>query len=447
MIVRKSRLILDEEEARIVASVRSEARKFAPFDLVIGVPRAYVGWLDLTGNLFVPTLLMLASVLGERLRLEGAVSPLLLDNAKKASELFRSWWGIAPVPVEAEAVAAERHAGKGCALFFSRGVDSWHSALRGCAGELPKQLTHLLYAPDFDRQYSPGTRRRALALTREAAGCLGLPLIAISHNGRELIDQFVNWEHAHGGVLAGIGLALGGWIADMFKASCIDTNHLVPWGSNPNLDRLWSTERTTSHLDGVDVTRTNKVIAIATSDCVLSRLKVCWQENIETNCGRCAKCLRTQCALAIAGALERAPVFLEPLTVQAVMQLPGLSEANPPSGEEALWSELCESFPDEPRLADLRSAAFKRLPARHPLSNARRGKRPAFNQDRGAFRGRRVAVAGIGRRLTTSASELSRRCAGSRRERVPRRNHLDRAGSGSVAFALTPPFLQSVRGP
>src|SRR5208337_4043737 len=129
--------------------------------------------------------------------------------------------------------------------------------------------------------------RRALELTREAAGCMGLPLIPISHNGRDLLDRFINWELAHGGVLAGIGLALGGWIADVLTASTMDSNHLIPGGSDPNLDPLWSTERTTIHADGVEVTRTNKVISIASSDLALSRLKVCWREDIDTNCGRC----------------------------------------------------------------------------------------------------------------------------------------------------------------
>ena len=64
-------------------------------------------------------------------------------------------------------------------------------------------------------------------------------------------------------------------------------------------------------------------------------------------------------------------MFLEPLTPRAVMELPVLTKANPPSGEEVLWSELCESFPGGPRLAELRSAAFRRLPAGHSLSTAR----------------------------------------------------------------------------
>ena len=125
-------------------------------------------------------------------------------------------------------------------------------------------------------------------------------------------------------------------------------------------------------MDGVEVTRTNKVKTIASSAFRLSRLKVCWREDIDTNCGRCEKCIRTQCALAIAGALERAPCFLEPLTSRPSLDLPALDHENRDSKAEPLWVELCESFPDEPRLADLRSAACMRLPAGHPLSTCDR---------------------------------------------------------------------------
>ena len=51
MIVQKSRLLLDGDEARIVSSVRSESEHFAPFELVIRVPRAFVGWLEPDGQI------------------------------------------------------------------------------------------------------------------------------------------------------------------------------------------------------------------------------------------------------------------------------------------------------------------------------------------------------------------------------------------------------------
>jgi hypothetical protein len=365
MFVHQSRLLLEDDEARIVATVRSDDGHFTPFDLVIGVPRAYVGWLDLSGSPFVPTLLLLAAVLKEGLRLEGPVSPILLSNTTKACELYQSWWGIPPVSIDAEAIPAVRCKGDGTALFFTRGVDSWYSALVGTAKGQSERISHLLYAPDLDRQYTPPLRQRALRLTREAAACIDLPLISISFNGRALLDRFVSWELSHGGVLAGIGLALGGGFETVLIASTLDTAHLMPWGSHPDLDPLWSTERTSLRVDGIEVTRTNKVRAIVAAPFVPSRLKVCWCADIDANCGRCEKCVRTQCALAIAGALERAPVFLQPLTVQAVTDLPGLEHA---TAHDLIWQELCESFPLDPALADLREAACGRLPSWHPLS-------------------------------------------------------------------------------
>jgi hypothetical protein len=173
-------------------------------------------------------------------------------------------------------------------------------------------------------------------------------------------------------VLAGIGLAVGGWLANVYVASTQDTEHLNPWGSSPDLDPLWSTERTTLHLDGTEVTRTNKVRFLAASEIAVSRLKVCWREDIDTNCGQCEKCLRTQCALAIAGALERAQaVFEAPLALETLRKLPPLDDANGPLVPDALWAELCESFPDDPELAPLRRAACVRLPTSHPLATTR----------------------------------------------------------------------------
>jgi len=368
MIVLKSKLTLLADEARIAARVVSENETFAPFDLSIGVPACFAGWLDLSGNPLLPMLLPLAAVLGERLRIEGSVSPQLLGNARVAGDLMQRWWGVAPVSVEAEGSAIERPAGAATGLFFTRGVDSWYSALLSKAGGIPESITHLIYAPDFDRQYSAGTRRRALELTREAGRSLGLPLIPTSCNARELLDRFINWERSHGGVLAGIGLAMGGGISTLITSSTMDLEHQVPWGSHHALDPLWSTERTSVRMVGAEASRTRKVAFIAASDLALSSLKVCWREDIDTNCGRCEKCLRTQCALAIVAALDRADVFQQPLTPEAIAALGRLQGADPMSAQEALWYELCENFTDEPRLADIRDAAFGRLPDRHRLA-------------------------------------------------------------------------------
>jgi hypothetical protein len=70
-----------------------------------------------------------------------------------------------------------------------------------------------------------------------------------------------------------------------------------------------------------------------------------------------------RCARACAG-------FQESLTLDAVIGLPSLDDVNGESAPEPFWIEMCESISDEPRLADLRSAAFMRLPTSHPRSTA-----------------------------------------------------------------------------
>jgi hypothetical protein len=64
LIVQKSRLALHEDESRIVAKIRSESGNLAPSELLMGVPGAHPGWLDMNGNPFVPPLLPVAATLG-----------------------------------------------------------------------------------------------------------------------------------------------------------------------------------------------------------------------------------------------------------------------------------------------------------------------------------------------------------------------------------------------
>ncbi len=377
MIVERARLSLDADEAQIVTLVRSESGRFAPFELRIGAPRAYVGWLDRSGNPFVPTLLLLAGVVGERLRVEDPISPQLFAGANAASELFQKWWSIAPAALEAEAAQSPRSAGAGTGLFFTRGVDSWFSALRDHSGAAEGKVSHLIYSPDLDGHYSQPTRRRALEATQAAAEVLGLPLIPISHNGRRLLDPFAKWDWTHGGVLAGIGLVLGGYFSRVLIPSSHDLEHLIPWGSHPALDPLWSTERTKLCVDGAEVTRTAKVKAIAKSEFALSSLKVCWHEDINNNCGRCEKCVRTQCAIAIAGAAVAPGVFVEPLSIAAIKRLPPIDRSKDDPVTEPFWEELCESLPEGGSPSDLEAAMRSRLPSWHHLSMRKRNGEPA----------------------------------------------------------------------
>lgn len=368
MIVRRPRVELVGDRARLMVRVESEAGAFDPCTVTIAVPRPQAAWLDTSGTPWVPTCLLLAATLREPLRIEAPVSPRLLAAASRAAALFACWWNLDPVAIEAEALTGDApEAGGETVCCFTRGVDSWFSVLDGTMRGGSPRPTRLLYVPDLDRHYSPPRRREALRRTAEAAERLGLPLLVVEHDGRDLLDRFVTWDDAHGGALAGVGLALGHGVATFVIPASYDLAHLAPHGSHPDLDPLWSTERTTVVHHGAEVGRTAKVRALADVPLALRRLKVCWSADLDDNCGRCRKCLRTMLQLALAGALERTDVFAAPLSLDAFVALP------PPHRDRRrmLAAELYDAMPDDAAWAEWKEALRARLSWWHPAAPAR----------------------------------------------------------------------------
>ncbi len=363
MIVRRPWIELDADRARLRVRVESERSTFAPRDVRIAVPRAYADWLDTSGNPWLSSLLFLAGTVGERLRIEAPVSPRLLAAVPQVLRLCSAWWPLAEVDVEADAAPADvAPPGAETLCCFTRGVDSWYAALRRSPAAAVPRLTGLLYVPDFDRQYAPARRREAVRRTTEAADRLHLPLLVVlEHDIRELLDPIMPWDFTHGGVLAGVGLALGTAVATLVVPGTHDRAHLPPYGTHPDLDPLWSSERTTIVYDAPDVTRTAKVHAVSASALALPRLKVCWEADVDDNCGRCRKCVRTMLQLAFAGRLDGAP-FAAPLTMAAFLALP------PPKREarRMLFTELYDAIPADATWDAWREALRARLSWWHP---------------------------------------------------------------------------------
>ena len=72
------------------------------------------------------------------------------------------------------------------------------------------------------------------------------------------------------------------------------------------LDPLWSTEAVEIVHDGCGQTRVEKIKYISQNETVMKNLRYCWENrDVEYNCGKCEKCLRTATCLEIAGVRER----------------------------------------------------------------------------------------------------------------------------------------------
>jgi hypothetical protein len=243
------------------------------------------------------------------------VSPRLLAGVDVAQQILRSWYPeLSRVEVEARPRSDSSAApAVGCATFFSGGVDSFYTVLGSLDGTIREpRLTHLLYVRGFGLALEQG---RDLDLTQQAledvARALDLELVPVSTN---LTSRFpTKWDaHYHGAAMASVALALSKGIGRVLVSASFYYPDLVPWGSHPMLDPLWSTERLELRHVGCEVRRSEKVRKIGRSPLALGSLNVCLaRENRggPDNCGRCAKCVRTMVALQLLGLLDLTPRF------------------------------------------------------------------------------------------------------------------------------------------
>ncbi len=234
-------------------------------------------------------------------------SQRLLESVARIQEILHCWdQGLRKVDVSAKAHPSAHGSDPRVGAFFSGGVDSFYTALTH-----REEITDLIFVHGFDFSLAhTAVRRRAARAARDVADELGMNLVEVETDYRTHLDRYLDWRLLHGPALAVVALLLQGRLQKVFVAASHTYHHLIPMGSHPLLDPLWSTERLEIVHDGADVDRPRKVAILAESDVAMRHLRVCWQnDEAGYNCGRCVKCLQTMVSLRLAGALDRCSTF------------------------------------------------------------------------------------------------------------------------------------------
>lgn len=294
-------------------------------------PAEYGDCLRLNGDPLLPALLLPAMARGERLLIEAPVSEQLLANIPKIQDLFIQWH--LPVRhIEVSAPVERNRSGSGPAVgcYFSCGVDSFYSLLKN--DDLPAgdkaRITHLIFLNGFDIKFKRhALYQRIRSHIIGTSEMLDKRCVEASTNLKSFGAKSIAWQFYWGSVLASIGLALGPLFNTVIVASSYAWHQQHPDGSHPELDILWSTERTSFLHDGCEVTRAEKIVTrVACSEMALEHLHVCWRNrNVVYNCGVCEKCLRTMIALYARTGKTSWPNFSEPLQIENILALKDLS--------------------------------------------------------------------------------------------------------------------------
>lgn len=344
----------------IELSARIETPGLDSKKLWFRLPREHHTCVTESADPFLIGTLFFAMRRGTDLHVHGTVSPSLIRNLEEFQAVWNCWLPdrYCRVAIQADNECEEKTAKIDSAVMtFSGGLDSsftaWRHA-RGVCGRRRRNIATALMVHGFDIPLrEPEVFNRALENSRQIVASIGLELIPLSYNFRELDD---NWEQAHGAALAS-SLHL---IRRRFSAGLIASSHTYntlrfPWGSNPLTDEMFSTSGFSIVYDGAEFSRIEKAREIAGWEEAMKRIRVCWEgEHKDKNCGTCVRCVGTAICFAAEGAkipeslsiasLAKAigglhSVSLQPLTVT---RLEELLEAAKASKIEDSWVAVLE---------------------------------------------------------------------------------------------------------
>lgn len=316
-----------ENLVRLSANVTWENCNEPDREIYIETEKAYGEDLNCGTHAFLVGCLIPALHLGEkRIAIDGEVDPYLREGLETIMGIMALWSDgrMKPLSIEcgtlshSEFEGQDRHAG----LFLSGGMDSL-AAMR--LDRLHYPATHpgavkdcfLVHGFDIGGVVERGMKyhvferaKSAMAVVAEDAG---VGLIPVYTNIRHLCDDRVLWlDKFFGAVLAAVGHAFASRFNSLYIASSFDLPNLVPCGSHPLLDPMFSSYELQFRHRDVELSRLEKIRIVSEWDAAFQNFRVCLA-NVpdQLNCGKCEKCVRTMLGLEALGVLDKTQAFEE----------------------------------------------------------------------------------------------------------------------------------------
>ena len=239
---------------------------------------------------------------------------------------------------------------------FTGGVDSFYSLL-----QYPGQIDRLIYAHGYDMPLDDLPRFEAYRKSLAAIAALtGKPAIIIRTNlHNHSLFRSVSWYKTHGSALAALGLLLSRQIGSLIIPPSYASTRLRPWGSHPETDPLFSTAQCRLLHHSTELSRLERIQAIAEHHLVQQHLRVCFgldQKNLIGNCSTCEKCVMTMVALAGTGYFQYCKTFSHSKSL--VTRVNELSFTSPHLA--ALWKDIASVE----KTPELQSAIYRAVQRR-----------------------------------------------------------------------------------
>lgn len=251
---------------------------------------------DRMGDAFLAVALLPAMAQGRDLDLTDLppISPRLLDTIPQVQAAWLQW-NPRLSSIDLWAPRGTSAPGRpGTATAFSGGVNSSHAALAGSPGHPVVRLLGMGSRLAESEHAAMSHRLTRLAST------LNAPLLTVTTNWESWRQPLgMSYSLMHGGALMAVGHLLGPeqWVIPASSTM----GAMIPHGTHPVMDPLWSSDSThVSHWGG-HLTFTEKLARLIEVPEILDTLSVCNEPGVG-NCGHCRLCARTRLCLELLGA-------------------------------------------------------------------------------------------------------------------------------------------------
>ena len=286
------------------------------WQVFFGVPEAFEDMLTSRTDLFLPLAVFFGLLRNEPVDLsEMNVDPYFFRNALAAAKQHQSWHSrLQLFPPEGVVMDDRRRiSSEASACFYSGGVDSLFTLFRHTKGNsqnvdavIDQDLDYALHIFHSRGPISPSEIEIELLVLNTGAQIRDVVFVPVFSNVMTFDDD---WKDAYGLVTHGVCLAtvlhaLAGRIGRGLIGSSDTYGELIPWGSSPITDHLYSSSDLEVIHDGSTYTRVEKTKFISQSSEALSLVNVCDRLEVEfgyLNCSECQKCLRTMVTIDLAG--------------------------------------------------------------------------------------------------------------------------------------------------
>lgn len=264
--------------------------------------------INQSSDIFLAASIIPSMWMNENIEIKERISPFLYSNIDKIQNILCDWYPEANKISVNSTLGYDKYTdNRKVACFFTGGVDSFYTLMKHI-----DEIDVIIYVHGFDAWlYETEYLSMVSKHMNQVAKEMNKEIIEVESNIHPFGDKYVNWGFQYfGSALASVAILLSSNIRKVYIGSGKDSNNLIPCGSHPDLDYLWSTENVEIVHDGCEATRLDKIKSIIHNESALNHLRVCFDRtNGLYNCSVCEKCIRTMISLNLLGVLDKCKTF------------------------------------------------------------------------------------------------------------------------------------------